>query len=146
MKCPTPNSLAFSILILLNRAALGMSFVLAGVGKIQGGVEEFVDGFFRDTTPPWLPDWFATPYGYALPFVEVAAGALLVLGLFGRIGAGVCALMLLSFLIAVGIGHEQLPFHPNVIFLALAVLLFVAGTGGISVDAIWCRGCRIKSS
>ena len=147
MKIMTPNSFVFSIMILLNRVALGMYFVLAGIDKIQeGGGSKFVHSdFYKSTIPDWLPGWFATPYGYGLPYVEVVAGAMLVLGLFGRIGASTCALMLLSFLIALGVRHEPFPFHPNMIFLLLAILLSIAGPGGISFDAIRCRSCRIKS-
>ena len=145
MKSPSPDSTLFSALILLSRIALGLFFLLAGVGKIIGGVGEFVQGPFAGLQPGWLPDVIAMPYGYALPFVETTVGALLVLGLFGRVAAGVCALLLISFLLVIGITHKALPFQPNVIFLSLALLLTGVGPWRLSVDAILYRKRRRRS-
>ena len=145
MKCPLPNSFLSNLLIFVNRAALGLYFLLAGGGKFRDGIPAFVKGASGWAKPDWLPNWFSIPYLYALPFVEVAAGGLLILGLLGRVAAGVTSLMLVSFLIALGMMHDKLPFHPNVIYLALAIWLTATGAGGLSLDAIWCRSCRIKS-
>ncbi len=130
------------IALLLNRLSLGLYFMIAGVGKFTGGVGEFVAGPFAAMKPDWLGDWFATPFGYALPFVEVAAAALLIVGLFGRAAAGLMALLLISFMIVGGIDHAHLPFNPNVILATVALLLAVIGPGRISLDAVLGRKHR----
>ena len=126
--------------LLLNRLALGLYFLLAGVGKLRMGVGQFYEKGFLKLKPAWLPDAVASPYGHALPFLECALGGLLVLGLLGRWAAGLMALLLLSFTVALwqagmffgGPG----PFHDNVPFLTLAMLLAVTGPGRFSVDGL----------
>jgi uncharacterized membrane protein YphA (DoxX/SURF4 family) len=127
-----------SFTLLLGRASLGLYLLLAGVGKIRGGVEEFYKNGFLPLKPPWLPEWFASPYGHAVPFMEVLVGAMLILGWVGRLWALFAVLAITSFTIAVyeagmffkGAG----PFHVNVILIALALILVAAGPGRISVD------------
>ena len=133
----THHSLAFDIALLANRLSLGLYFAKAGYGKVFGhGMDKWME-IFRSNQPPWLPGWFAVSYGYALPFVEMLVGLLLVLGMFSRKTAAVMSLMLVSFIIgASGLGHEHLPFHPNVLLLTLALLLAVTGAGRLSVDAL----------
>lgn len=123
--------------LLLARLALGVYFALAGWGKIQGGVEKFVTGFFANVTPDWLPTWLAKPYGYALPWAELIVGLALAAGLFGRIAAAVMCLMLVSFMLAVGVEDSPKPFHANVILATLTLLLFAYGPGVCSIDQIW---------
>ena len=134
------------IALLLNRIGLGLYFAAAGFGKVQIELSEelgaFARGSFAGLAPTWLPGWFATPYGYALPWLEVIAGVNLILGLAGRVQAGAIALMLLSFQIALILGTPfgWRPkdwsgwFHPNFIFLTLAILLAATGPGRLSLD------------
>lgn len=134
------------LVLLLNRLALGMYFLLAGVNKIsaEGGVAKFYQDVFLKMKPTWLPVWFAVPYGYALPFLEIAVGALLALGFLGRWPAGVMSLMLASFTIALyqkGLFYSGSgPFHQNVVFFTLALLLAMTGHGAISLDAFRKKG------
>jgi len=129
-----------NLVLFLNRCCLGLYFLLAGIAKLRLGVGAFYKGSFSSLRPVWLPDWFALPYGHALPFVEVLVGAALVLGLYGRAAAALAALALASFTIALYengafIPKSGGPFHYNVIFLTLALLLAVMGPGSLSVDA-----------
>lgn len=134
------------LVLLLNRLALGMYVLLAGVHKItqEGGVAQFYRVTFLGMKPAWLPVWFAAPYGYALPFLEITVGALLALGALGRWPAGVMSLMIASFTIALyekgqfysGPG----PYHVNVVFFTLALLLTMTGHGAISLDALRKKG------
>lgn len=132
------------VVLLLNRLALGLVFLLAGIGKIRGGVTNFVEGGFRGLTPAWLPNWFATPYGYTVPFAETIFGGLLILGLFGRLTAGVLTLMLTSFTIALYVAGKaggSGPIHPNIVYIALALLLATIGPGKLSADGLCCGKC-----
>jgi uncharacterized membrane protein YphA (DoxX/SURF4 family) len=129
------------LVVLLNRVALGLYFLLAGAHKISGGVGNFYHKGFLPLKPTWLPTWFAAPYGHLVPFAEVTAGTLLILGLMGRLGAALACLLLTSFTIALAGAHLFFtgpgPFHTNVVFLTLALLLAVTGPGSLSADAIW---------
>ena len=129
------------LVVLLNRLALGLFFLLAGYHKISSGVGNFYHNVFLSLKPAWLPTWFAAPYGHLIPFAEVTAGTLLILGLMGRLGAALAALLLLSFTIALAAAHLFFsgsgPFHTNVVFVTLALLLAVIGPGSLSADAVW---------
>lgn len=142
----TTQDPTLSLLLLLNRVALGLYFALAGVGKfIDPGWSQWVAGPFRQMTPAWLPSAVATPYGHALPPAEVLLGALLVVGLLARTSAWLITAMLVSFTIALvgarGLsGGGPVYIHSNFILIALAILLAVMGPGRFSVDASRARG------
>lgn len=157
MKTPAPTSWLYAILLLLNRVPLGLLFLFAGVRKLLpidwvgtyfsasrflaavGDMAENLTNFVEKNIVPVapLPPLLARGYGYALPFVEILAGALLVMGFFGRISAGLIALMLLSFMLAMGINwwpERGGAFDKNIVLFTLAVLLFFTGPGRLSID------------
>lgn len=134
-----------SLALLLNRLSLGAYFLLAGYSKVfKVGVEEFYEGPFQSLKPEWLPEWFAYPFGYALPFTEMLFGALLVIGLLTRVSAMVLFLLLVGITIALAENGVFLynppqvpgPFHTNVILGTLALALVFLGPGGLSLDRI----------
>jgi uncharacterized membrane protein YphA (DoxX/SURF4 family) len=145
------------VALLLTRVTIGLYLMLAGVGKVRGEMGDlpgslgsFYRGPFTSMQPGWLPDFFAAPYGYVLPWAEVIIGALLILGLFGRTMAALVALMILSFTIALAMQHGLTakpagsgggPFSANYIQVAAAFLLACTGPGTISLDRIL-RGRR----
>lgn len=142
----------FHLTVFLARAALGLYFLLAGVGKVRGELQNSIGHFyetsFQSLQPAWLPTFFAAPYGYALPWLEVVVGAMLTIGLATRLTTTVVSLMLVSFTIALMIakgvsGGAAGPFHPNVVMIGLSLLLLAVGGGAISVDAMF-RGKRAK--
>ena len=151
--------------VLLNRLALGAYLGWAGVGKVGGEVSKIpssLGSFYRSPgyqkmQPDWLPESLAQVHGFALPWVELLCGLLLILGLLGRVAAGVAALLLLSIVVALGMWYglfiEQVNydtpenpqpglFHPSVIMLTLAILLTVTGSGRFSLDGLWSRRRR----
>lgn len=111
--------------ILFARLVLALIFFMAGVYKVgeQGAIEHARKWFlpYRDT---FLPVWSLWAVGTAIPFVELAAGALLLVG--WRVRAALLALG--AVLVIVTFGHllkEPLyPFHEHVI-PRLALLVFV---------------------
>lgn len=139
---PTSTSPVMNLALLLARLALGYLFAVGGFAKLfDSGMTQWMS-MFRGIKPGWLPNWFATPFGYALPFVELIFGVLLMLGLFGRFSAWLLTLVLLSIIIgATGIQEPQLWYqiNSNAICLTLAILLAAAGPGRISIDGIWRR-------
>ena len=122
--------------LFLGRAPLGAFFAVAGYMKISG--HEGVTGFVHHasgTIPSFLPAAVGTVYLYLLPFLELAVGTMLALGLFTRVGGFVASLMLTSFMIAVtGVTSKDMPFQPNVIYLGIALLALLAGGGDVSLD------------
>ena len=131
------------LMILANRLTLGSLFVLAGVRKLLPAAEKTVleswSGFasFVASQAP-LPEFLGKAYGYALPPVELIAGAMLIVGFKARIAALLIGLMMLSFLIAASQGDwwpaKGPAFPPNLILLTLAMWLFVQGPGKLSLD------------
>ncbi|XAL99368.1 DoxX family protein [Phycisphaeraceae bacterium D3-23] len=136
--------------LLLTRIALGLYLLLAGWGKLMGefsnGFGSFYAGGFTKMSPDWLPLWFGKPYGYALPWLEVLVGAMLILGLLTRFFSAGGFLMLASFTAVkvisadhiTGIGeNEQGVFTPNYIMTVVYFLLIFTGAGALSLDRLF---------
>lgn len=81
---------------LATRLILGGLFIFAGVSKATES-QAFVDYVISYDI---LPETLAEVYALALPWVEIALGALLLLGLFLRLSAIGSGLVLVSFIIA----------------------------------------------
>src|SRR5438552_1994888 len=119
---PNPNR---AWALLFARLVLGLIFFMAGVWKVfQLGPLQHARKYFLPFTDTFLPVWSLWATGVVVPFVELIAGALVILGLRTRE-----ALIALGFVLAiVTFGHllkEPLyEFHTHVI-PRLALLLFV---------------------
>ena len=111
--------------LLFARLVLGLIFFMAGFWKVfQLGPLQHARKYFLPFADTFLPVWSLWAVGVAIPFVELIAGALVILGLRVRE-----ALIALGFVLAiVTFGHllkEPLyEFHTHVI-PRLALLLFV---------------------
>ena len=111
--------------ILFARLVLGLIFFMAGVMKVfQMGPLNHARKWFLPYADTFLPVWSLWAMGVTIPFVELIAGAMVMLGLRVRE-----ALVALGFVLAVvTFGHllkEPLyEFHTHVI-PRLALLLFV---------------------
>jgi uncharacterized membrane protein YphA (DoxX/SURF4 family) len=111
--------------LLFARQVLGLIFFMAGFWKVfQLGPLQHARKYFLPFADTFLPAWSLWAVGVAIPFVELVAGALVILGLRVRE-----ALVALGFVLAiVTFGHllkEPLyEFHTHVI-PRLALLLFV---------------------
>jgi len=87
---------------------LGLILLVSGSGKVPGQTE-FIDALLKSF---WtLP--LAYFIGYCLPWVEVALGVLLLMGVFPRIAAGLCLPLIAGFIAnnswALSQGMEQFP-------------------------------------
>ena len=111
--------------ILFARLVLGLIFFMAGVMKVfQLGPLGHAQKYFLPFADTFLPVWSLWAMGVVIPFVELIAGALVILGLRVRE-----ALVALGFvLVVVTFGHllkaPLYEFHTHVI-PRLALLLFV---------------------
>ena len=130
--------------ILFARLVLGLIFFMAGVMKVfQLGALNHVRKYFLPFADTFLPVWSLWAMGTAIPFVELIAGALLILGVRVRE-----ALVALGFvLVVVTFGHllerPLYEFHTHVIprlALLLFILLMRRGDDYFSLDhLIWKR-------
>ena len=111
--------------ILFARLVLGLIFFMAGVMKVfQLGPLNHARKYFLPFADTFLPVWSLWAMGVVIPFVELIAGAMVILGLRVRE-----ALVALGFVLAVvTFGHllqnALYEFHTHVI-QRLALLLFV---------------------
>jgi uncharacterized membrane protein YphA (DoxX/SURF4 family) len=111
--------------LLFARLVLGLIFFMAGAWKVfQLGPLEHARKYFLPFADTFLPVWSLWFVGFTVPFIELVAGALVILGLRTRE-----ALVALGFVLAiVTFGHllkEPLyEFHTHVI-PRLALLLFI---------------------
>ena len=119
------SSLGRSWALLFARLVLGLIFLMAGVYKVfQLGPLEHARKYFLPYADTFLPIWSLWATGVVIPFVELIAGGLVILGLRTRE-----ALVSIGFVLAlVTFGHllkEPLyEFHTHVI-PRLALLLFI---------------------
>jgi uncharacterized membrane protein YphA (DoxX/SURF4 family) len=83
------------ILIVCCRLLVGIVFLVAGALKIgdhQGMMSAMNAYEIR-------PAWFLSPFACLLPILEIATGAMLILGLFMRFSGALASTLLLFFLI-----------------------------------------------
>jgi uncharacterized membrane protein YphA (DoxX/SURF4 family) len=111
--------------ILFARLVLGFIFFMAGVYKVfELGPLGHARKWFLPFSDTFLPVWSLWVVGVAIPFVELAAGGLLLVG--WRIREALLALGAVLVIVTFGhLLHEPLyPFHEHVI-PRLALLVFV---------------------
>jgi uncharacterized membrane protein YphA (DoxX/SURF4 family) len=124
--------------LLFARLILGLIFFMAGVMKVfQLGPLEHARKYFLPFSDTFLPIWSLWAVGVTIPFVELIAGALVILGLRTRdalIALG-CVLVIVTF------GHllhdALFDFSGHVIprlALVLFVLCFSRGDDRFSLD------------
>lgn len=82
---------------LLSRLILGGVLIVAGALKIGNLQKSAMSVRAYEMLPIWLANFF----GYALPWVEIGIGALLILGVAVRIIGALGALIMLGFIIAI---------------------------------------------
>ena len=94
--------------ILGSSILLGLTLLVSGIGKLPGQAE-FIDALLQSF---WTPQ-VAYFIGYCLPWVEVALGVLLLIGVFPRIAAALSLPLTAGFIAnnswALSQGIEQFP-------------------------------------
>ncbi len=125
---PVGNSQVGPLLI---RLSIGSYFLMAGLGKIDR-----IPAFVRQVNAfGILPESVGTLYGLLLPYFEVVIGAMLLMGLWTTLAGGIAALMLCSFIIAIGLFPDSsMFFNKDLILLAGVLSLMYTGAGGWSLD------------
>ncbi len=136
----------YSVAGLLVRLPLGLLFFFAGLNKFLGGYGNFVRWIVSDMgEKTWLPDAMLYPYGYALPFLELALGALLILGLFTRPALMATGFLLLSLMFGkiLAQDHATVATIANYCLIA-AVAYYFSRFNLFSFDALLSRARSTK--
>lgn len=121
------RALRIASALLLARAVLGLIFLMAGVYKVFSlGPVGHVQRFFLPYQDTFLPTWSLWAVGFIIPFVELGAGGLALIGWFRTEAYWALG----SVLVVVTFGHLLLEplyaFHEHVIpRLALLLLLLL---------------------
>jgi uncharacterized membrane protein YphA (DoxX/SURF4 family) len=114
--------------LLFARLVLGLIFGMAGWGKIfkmtpAGHAHRYFLDPYADT---WIPTWLLWTFGLSIPFVEFAAGWLIVAGVW--VGPSLVALGVILAIVTYGhlLKNHLYEFHTHVIpRLALVLFLLV---------------------
>ena len=146
----TPLPMLVHMMLLLNRVALGGYLLLAGWAKV---VPEWTHGpgtflysdAYHVANAAWMPATAVTSYGYALPWLELAFGAMLLAGLAGRLSAAVVMAMTLLLSLALMSAGQPLAGHAALVMFTLAATLAVLGPGRYSLDATLAAGRRLAN-
>jgi uncharacterized membrane protein YphA (DoxX/SURF4 family) len=131
MKNPLASDLSTNLGLLLARVPLGLYFLMAGYAhfKTQNFATQYVAAL-----PTWMPSEAGKGYSTMLPFLEMAVGGLLLLGLTVRFGgllaAGIVGLIVAAagFKLYPDVGHDKL------IIFGLSILLLCLGGGKFTLD------------
>ncbi|MGO2751239.1 MAG: DoxX family protein [Pseudoclavibacter sp.] len=121
--------------LLILRIALGATMLLHGIQKLTttgiGGVQEMLAGL-------GVP--LADIAGAALPFVEIVAGGLLIVGLFTRVAAALLAVVSFGAMFTVhfsaGFFAQDGGYEFVLVLALLAIALVLTGGGRWAADAL----------
>jgi uncharacterized membrane protein YphA (DoxX/SURF4 family) len=134
MKNPLKSDLSSNFGLLLARIPLGLYFALAGYAHFK--TQNFATQYAA-ALPAWMPSEAGKGYSSVLPFVEMAVGALLLLGLTTRLG-GMLAAGITALLIAgMGLSFETNPNstqYQMLMMVGLSILMLCLGGGKFTLD------------
>jgi thiosulfate dehydrogenase (quinone) large subunit len=120
----------------LLRVTLGLIFLTTGIVKFVMGIGTFAAGLQQEFSGK-LPMFIVTPFGYALPFMEVTVGALLVLGLFNVIALVLAGLLLMVLTFGKVVENDSATVADNLSYVLIYfVLLWLADYNGYSIDRL----------
>src|SRR5437899_3723294 len=120
----------------LMRVAYGVIFLFYGIGKFRGGLGNFVGGMNQQFSGK-LPAAMVMPFAYFIPFAETISGALIVLGLFTRVGLTLSGVLLIGLTFGLVIlGQAPTVAHNLQYVLLNFVLLWVIDFNSISIDSL----------
>ena len=123
----------------LLRVTLGVVLLFFGIGKFMAGLGNFVGGMNQHFAGK-LPAIIVMPFAYAIPFCEVIAGLLILLGLFTRVGLVVFGLLIIGLTFGtVMLGDAPTVAHNLQYALVNFVLLWLVDLNRYSIDGLMRR-------
>ena len=121
----------------LIRITYGVIYLFYGIGKLMVGLSDFVGGMNQQFSGK-LPAFMVMPFAYVLPFGEVVSGALILLGLFTRVGLILSGLLLIGLTFGlVMLGQADKVAHNLIYVLANFVLLWFSDLNQLSLDRLF---------
>lgn len=126
------RSLAYVFL----RCTIGLVFLFYGTEKLLGGVLRFAQSVRAEFAGTWLPSMSVYALSVALPFMEITAGALLVLGLFTVFGTSLAGLLITGLTTAKAIEGDSQTVAQNLIFALVIFTLLHFRQDALSLDAL----------
>jgi len=123
----------------LLRATLGVVLLFFGIGKFMAGLSNFVGGMNQHFAGKF-PAVMVMPFAYAIPFCEVTAGLLILLGLFTRAGLVLFGLLIIGLTFGtVMLGDAPTVAHNLQYALVNFVLLWLVDLNRYSIDGLMRR-------
>lgn len=105
---------------LLVRLALGLLFLVAGVDKFLGpGPSGVMTKMAEEFQKTLLPGFLVRMFAYLLPFLEVALGFFLILGLYRRAALLVSGGLLLMLAFGMMLQHQYVTVASNLFYVFL---------------------------
>jgi thiosulfate dehydrogenase [quinone] large subunit len=121
----------------LLRITFGVVFLFNGIGKLMGGVGNFVGGMNQRFAGK-LPAILVMPFSYTLPFAELILGALILFGLFTRLGLVLTGLLLAALTFGtVMLADFGTVAHNTQYALVNFVLLWLVDLNRYSLDSLF---------
>ncbi len=118
----------------LLRVGLGVNLFTHGIVRLPA-LTSFAAHVQSTMTKIWLPLPLVTAAGYAIPFVEIVTGALLLLGLFLRPALVLGFLLLIVLMLGICLAQNWTVAAEQLIYMAvLAALLATARFDRYSLD------------
>jgi len=133
MNNPFASETSTNIGLLVARIPIGGHFLMAGYLHLLGGLGSF-KGSYLERAPEWMPRAAASVYAYGLPFVELAAGLMLVLGFTTRLGAAFAALITFIMMTDGGVHLYPHKGHHTTVYLGVALMVLCAGGGRYALE------------
>lgn len=113
------------------RIALGSWLVLVGLENVER-LPQYIE---QIRLAGKIPEPFTQLYATLVPYLEVAAGALLIVGMWTTLAGIIAGLILGSLLYISGVFPQGSNlFSKDVILLAVALSLLYTGSGNLSID------------
>ena len=120
---------------LLARLPIALSMLGHGLIRLPK-LDRFSLGMVTEFGRSFLPLWVVQPFSYALPFLELVTGALLLLGLFTRFAIFLGALLMLILIFGSTLIEEWDNVAIQMFYgLYFAGLLLFVEHNGFSLDA-----------
>ncbi len=128
------------------RLALGLDILMHGLSRFIAGLDRFALPTINEFAHTVLPRALVVPMVYTIPFVETAAGALILVGLCTRYALLLNALLILVLIFGTTIRQDwnvlsQQIVYPIIIFLLLLFRRFDV----LSVDQLTHRRAAERS-
>jgi thiosulfate dehydrogenase [quinone] large subunit len=131
---------------LIIRLALGGMLFLYGVAKFKAGVAGFADNMSAPFGETIIPLVLAKGFLFAVPYLEVILGGLLILGLFTEVAARLSALLFALFIIgltALNGPNNIIAMAANFIYITAAFKLICCSHSILSLDHVICgKNCE----